>query len=157
MLSRQKNQSMACLINNNVKKVKADDIYSKIINDQFNKTKNTQMKILQKVKNAENNKFIKKIEKINKYFNNSIYNMKNQVNMPLIYDTKNRSENKVIKNSNERNNNNEFKRIKYVGTINKRNRNMNSTIGFQDSNKYLKYYLLNNYENNILLILTIKI
>ena len=67
LLSKQKNQSMECLINDNIKKIKADDIYSKIINDQFNKTKNTQMKILQKVKSVESNKYIKKIEKINKY------------------------------------------------------------------------------------------
>ena len=98
LLSRQKNQSMANIFNDSNKKIKGNDIYSKIINDEFYKTKNIQMKFLQKVKDAENEKYIKKMPKINKYFNESIYNVKNQVNMPLIYNQKNKRENKNFKN-----------------------------------------------------------
>jgi hypothetical protein len=147
LLSMQKNQSMACLINDTSKKVKGDDIYSKIINDQFNRSKNTQMKMLQKVKNIENDKYMKKMTKINKYFNSSIYNVKNQVNMPLIYSQKDRNENKNMKNSSESSNNKELKKIKYIGALNGKLHKMNSTIGFKENNNYIKYYLMNNYDS----------
>jgi len=146
ILSMQKNQSMACLINDNNKKTKGDDIYSKIINDQFNRSKNTQIKILQKVKNVDNDKFITNMPKLNKYFNSSIYNVKNKVNMPLIYSQKKRNENRIIINNNESSNNNELKRIKYLGPLNGTMNKMNSTIGFKENNKYLKYYMMNNYD-----------
>ena len=147
ILSMQKNQSMACLINDSNKKAKGDDIYSKIVNDQFNKIKKTQMKLLQKVKNVNNDKYIKKMPKLNKYFNCSIYNAKNDINMPLINSQKNRNDNKTIKNNNESSNNNEIKRIKYLGSLYGKMNKMNSTIGFREDNKYIKYYLMNNYDN----------
>ena len=147
LLSKQKNKSMACLFNDSNKKIKDDEIYTKIINEQYNRGKNMQMKILQKIKNVESDKYLKKVSKLNKYFNSSIYNIQNQVNMPLIYNQKNRSENKIIKNSNEDCNNNEIKRIKYLGPLNGKINKMNSTIGFKENNKYLKYYLMNNYES----------
>ncbi len=143
LLSRQKNQSMANIFNDSNKKIKGNDIYSKIINDEFYKTKNIQMKFLQKVKDAENEKYIKKMPKINKYFNESIYNAKNQVNMPLIYNQKNKRENKNFKNCNESSYNNEFKEKNKKEKMDK----MNSTIGFKENNKYLKYYLMNNYDS----------
>lgn len=147
LLSKQKNQSMACLINGNNKILKGDDIYAKIINEQYNRSKNNQMKLLQKVKNIESDKYIKKISNINKYFNSSIYNVKNEVNMPLIFNQKNRSENKNMKNFNERDSNKDLKRIKYLGPLNGKMNKMNSTIGFKENNKYLKYYLMNNYDS----------
>ena len=147
LLSKQKNKSMACLFNDSNKKIKDDEIYTKIINEQYNRGKNMQMKILQKIKNVESDKYLKKVYKLNNYFNSSIYNIQNQVNMPLIYNQKNRSENKIIKNSNEDCNNNEIKRIKYLGPLNGKMNKMNSTIGFKENNKYLKYYLMNNYES----------
>jgi len=147
LLSMQKNQSMACLINESNAKIKGDDIYSKIINDQFNRSKNAQMKILQKVKNVESDKYMKQMSKINKYFNSSIYNVKNQVNMPLIYSQKNRNENKNMKNSSESSNNKELKKIRYIGALNGKLNKMNSTIGFKENNKYIKYYLMNNYDS----------
>lgn len=145
LLSKQKNLSMACLINSN-KNIKGDDIYTKILNEQANKNKNIQLKILQKIKNVENEKLKKKIPK-NKNFNSSIYNVQNQINMPLIYNQNIRSENKNIKNSNESNNYNEFRKIKYLGPLNGKMNKMNSTIGFKENNKYLKYYLINNNDN----------
>ena len=146
LLSRQKNQSMANIFNDSNKKIKGNDIYSKIINDEFYKTKNIQMKFLQKVKDAENEKYIKKMPKINKYFNESIYNVKNQVNMPLIYNQKNKRENKNFKNK-ESSYSNELKENKNLGIQNGKMDKMNSTIGFKENNKYLKYYLMNNYDS----------
>ena len=144
-LSRQKNKSSGCLIDNN-KKVKADEIYNKIMNDQLDISKNNKMKILQKVKNAENNKYSIKRERNNKHFNSSIYYVKNQMNMPLIYSQNQRNINNIIKDNEI--NNNEFKIIKHLSYLNGNHRNMNSTIGFNEPNKSLKYYLNNNFENS---------
>jgi hypothetical protein len=147
LLSKQKNQSMECIIDNNKKQL-LDDIYNKIINEQINKTKNNQIKLLQKIKNEESNKFIKKIAKINKYFNCSIYNVQRKVNMPLIYNQKNKSENKINKNSDETSNNNYNKNLGNYGTLNRNLKKMNSTIGFKENKKHIKYFLMNNnYEH----------
>ena len=144
LLSKQKNQSMACLFNDSNKKIKGNDIYSNIIKNEFYKTKNIEMKQVQKAKDAENDKYIKKINNINKYFNGSIYSVKNQVIMPLIYNQKNKRENKNFKNCNESSYNNEFKENNKKGKMDK----MNSTIGFKENNKYLRCYLNNYYDNN---------
>ena len=144
LLSKQKNQSMACLFNDSNKKIKGNDIYSNIIKNEFYKTKNIEMKQVQKAKDAENDKYIKKINNINKYFNGSIYSVKNQVIMPLIYNQKNKRENKNFKNCNESSYNNEFKENNKKGKMDK----MNSTIGFKENNKYFRCYLNNYYDNN---------
>ena len=145
-LSKQKNQSSVCLLKNN-KKVKADEIYNKIVNDQLDLNKNVKMKFLQKVKNVENEKYIKKERMSNKNFNSSIYNLSNHINMPLIYTQRNKNNNKFIQNK-ESGNFKEFKKIKYLRPINKKKQNMNSTIGFNEKKQNNKYYLINNFENS---------
>ena len=144
-LSRQKNKSTGCLIDTS-KKIKADEIYNKIMNDQLDISKNNRMKILQKVKNVENDKFSKKRDSSNRHFNSSIYYVKNKINMPLIYNQNQKNNNNIIKDNEI--NNNDFKIIKHLNSLNIRHQNMNSTIGFNEPNKYLKSYLINNLDNS---------
>ena len=142
ILSRQKNQSTGCLLEN-YKKVKADEIYNKIMNDQLDIEKNNKMKILQKVKNLENDKFSKMKDRINKkHFNSSVYNVQSVVNIPLLFSQNKRNKNSIITN----NPNIELKKIRYLGNSESRHKNMNSTIGFNEDNKYFKYYIMNNLD-----------
>ena len=145
ILSRQKNQSTGCLLEN-YKKVKADEIYNKIMNDQLDIEKNNKMKILQKVKNLENDKFSKMKDRINKkHFNSSVYNVQSVINIPLLFSQNKRNKNSIITN-NQNNPNIELKKIRYLGNSESRHKNMNSTIGFNEDNKYFKYYLMNNLD-----------
>ena len=66
--------------------------------------------------------------------------------MPLIYNQKNKRENKNFKNK-ESSYSNELKENKNLGIQNGKMDKMNSTIGFKENNKYLKYYLMNNYDS----------
>ena len=106
------------------------------------------MKFLQKVKNVENEKYIKKERMSNKNFNSSIYNLSNHINMPLIYTQRNKNNNKFIQNK-ESGNFKEFKKIKYLRPINKKKQNMNSTIGFNEKkqNKDEKNVLIEENKN----------
>ena len=140
ILSKQKNKSMSYLINDN--KVKSD-IITKKSDDQFQNVNNNKIKNEQNIKNAECSNSVKRINKINnKYFNNSIY--KNGLNMPIIYNQKNRSEGKTIGDNNIL-----LKKKNYLEPIkNKYNYHikMSSTIGFNENNKFYNYYM-NNYNN----------
>ena len=147
VLLRQKNQSTGCLLENS-KKVKADEIYNKIMNDQLDIDKNNKMKILQKVKNKERDKFSNLKDKINKNnFNSSIYNVHNFANMPLLFAQNKRSKNNIFKD-NENNGNIELKKIRRLSNLEVKHKNLNSTIGFNEDNKYIKYYLKHNFDIN---------
>lgn len=141
ILSKQKNKSMSYLLNDN--KVKSDIIYTKKSDDQLQNVNNNNIKIEQNIKNAEYSNSVKRINKINnKYFNNSIY--KNGLNMPIIYNQKNRNESKTIGVNNIL-----LKKKNYLEPIkNKYNYHMkmSSTIGFNENNKFYNYYM-NNYNN----------
>jgi hypothetical protein len=66
------------------------------------------MKILQKVKNLENDKFLKMKDRINKkHFNSSVYNVQSNVNIPLLFSQNKRSK----KNINKNNQNNKYSKI----------------------------------------------
>ena len=150
ILSKQKNRSMSYLLNDNNKKIKNDLIKIKKDDDFFQKetinNNNNKIKIEQNPKNPEYSNSIKKINKINKIFSNSIYNNKNNLNMPLIYNQKNRSEGKTI---NYGDNSKLIKKKSYLEPIKKNynyNIKMSSTIGFNENNKYFNY-LMNNYNN----------
>ena len=141
ILSKQKNKSMSYLLNDN--KVKSDIIYTKKSDDQLQNVNNNNIKIEQNIKNAEYSNSVKRINKINnKYFNNSIY--KNGLNMPIIYNQKNRNESKTTGVNNIL-----LKKKNYLEPIkNKYNYHikMSSTIGFNENNKFYNYYM-NNYNN----------
>jgi hypothetical protein len=124
LLNKQKNNSMTSLLNDN-------KIFKKIINNKFQRTNNDKMRIILKEKklvNGINSNSVKKL-------NDSIYNNRNNINMPNIYNNqKNKSENKIMKkNTSLGALNNKFKLSK-----------MSSTIGFNENNKCYNYYLLNN-------------
>lgn len=145
ILSRQKNQSTGCLLENH-KKVKADEIYNKIMNDQLDIEKNNKMKILQKVKNLENDRFSKMKDRINKkHFNSSVYNVKSNFNIPLLF-SQNKRSNKNINKNNQNSGNIDLIKIKYLRNLESRHKNLNSTLGFNEDNKYMKYYLMNNFD-----------
>jgi hypothetical protein len=124
LLNKQKNNSMTSLLNDN-------KIFKKIINNKLQRTNNDKMRIILKEKklvNGINSNSVKKL-------NDSIYNNRNNINMPNIYNNqKNKSENKIMKkNTSLGALNNKFKLSK-----------MSSTIGFNENNKCYNYYLLNN-------------
>lgn len=150
LLSKQKNNSMSYLINDN-KKIKNDIIFTKKNDDQLQRTNNSKIKIIdQNIKNSEYSNNIKRINKINKYFNNSIYNNKNSLNMPMINNHKNLGENKTIINGDnkkllKKKSLDHLKNNKYDYHI-----NMSSTIGFNENNKNYNYLLMNNYNNFLL-------
>ena len=124
LLNKQKNNSMTSLLNDN-------KIFKKIINNKLQRTNNDKMRIILKEK-----KLVNGINSISvKKLNDSIYNNRNNINMPNIYNNqKNKSENKIMKkNTSLGALNNKFKLSK-----------MSSTIGFNENNKCYNYYLLNN-------------
>jgi hypothetical protein len=124
LLSKQKNNSMTSILNDN-------KIFTKIINNKLQRTNNDKMRIILKERKLAN--FISSNSVKN--LNDSIYNNRNNINMPIIYNNqKNKSENKIIKkNTSIGALNNKYKLIK-----------MSSTIGFNENNKCYNYYLLNN-------------
>ena len=105
LLSRQKNKSMNNLLNKNKdEKQKNQTIYTKI-SEELQRINNNKIRIISKEKNLENSNSVKRINKIDKYFNNSIYNNKNSLNIPLIiYNQKNKNEAKVDINNTLRKN-----------------------------------------------------
>ena len=145
-LLRHKNKSMNYLINNdNEKKEKNETVYTKI-NEQMQKVTNinNKIRIISKGKNIDNSNNIKRLNKIDNFFNNSIYNNKNSLNIPIIYNQKNKSEGKA--------DNNNLRKNGYLEPIKKKCNNnikMSSTIGFNENNKYYNYYM--NYYNDSLL------
>ena len=149
ILSMQKNKSMSYLLNDNNKKIKNDLIKIKKDDDLFQKENfknNNKIKIEQNPKNSEYSNSIRKINKINKLFNNSIYSNRDNLNIPLLYNQKNRSEGKTI---NYGDNSKLIKKKSYLEPIKSKynyNLKMSSTIGFNENNKYFNY-LMNNYNN----------
>jgi hypothetical protein len=124
LLSKQKNNSMTSILNDN-------KIFTKIINNKLQKTNNDKMRIILKERKLANIISSNSVKNLN----DSIYNNRNNINMPIIYNNqKNKSENKIIKkNTSIGALNNKYKLIK-----------MSSTIGFNENNKCYNYYLLNN-------------
>ena len=147
LLSKQKNKSMNYLLDNNKKSIndildtKKKDTQLHIINN------NNKIKIIPKAKKYEYSNSVNRINKINKYFNNSVYNNKNSLSMPKIINQK-------IKNDNKTNNNNDnnkiLKKNRYLEPLKNKYNNhikMSSTIGFNENDKYFNYYLINNYND----------
>lgn len=145
LLSRQKNKSMNNLLNKNKdEKQKNQTIYTKI-SEELQRINNNKIRIISKEKNLENSNSVKRINKIDKYFNNSIYNNKNSLNIPLIiYNQKNKNEAKVDIN-------NTLRKNVLLEPIKKKYNNikMSSTIGFNENNKYYNYYM-NYYKDSVL-------
>ena len=128
LLSKQKNNSMTSILNDN-------KIFTKIINNKLQKTNNDKMRIILKERKLANIISSNSVKNLN----DSIYNNRKNINMPIIYNNqKNKSENKIIKkNTSIGALNNKYKLIK-----------MSSTIGFNENNKCYNYYLLNNINNS---------
>lgn len=145
VLTKFKNKSMNYLLEKNANH-KKEIIYAKNISEKP-KIENTNLnilKIVQKPKKVEYSNSVKRTNAVNKYFNNSIYN-NSIMNMPLIYNQKNRSENKT-KNTEK---NVIIKKNSVLEPLKKKyknNSNMSSTIGFNENEKYFNYYFLNNYK-----------
>ena len=128
LLNKQKNNSMTSLLNDN-------KIFTKIMNSKLQRANNDKMRIILKEKKLVNNIGSNSVKKLN----DSIYNNRNNINIPNIYNNqKNKSENKIIKkNASLGALNNKYKLSK-----------MSSTIGFNENNKCYNYYLLNNIKNS---------
>ena len=151
LLSKQKNKSINCLINNNKKTIN-DIVFIKKEDDQPDPCENlhqdqlhiinnnNKLKIIPKVKKLDYSNSVKKINKMNKYFSNSVYNNKNSINMPKIY-------NKIKRNENKTDNSKILKKNGYLEPLKSKYNyhiKMSSSIGFNENDNYFKYYLMQN-------------
>ena len=130
LLNKQKNSSMTSILSDN-------KIFTKILNNKLQRTNNDKMRIILKEIKLINGMSSNSVKKLN----DSIYNGRNNINMPNIYSNqKNISENKIIK-----------KNVS-LGALNNKYKlaKMSSTIGFNENNKCYNYnyYLLNNIKNS---------
>ena len=147
LLSKLKSNSMVHLLNeSNIKKKENKDNKDNI---NFRKVEKNEQKainnknIIQKGKKLTYNNSVQTLNKVN--FNSSVYSNQSNLNMPIIYNHKNRSETKKISNSNNMNNIETLKIIKkntYLEPLKGKNYNniiMSSTIGFNENNKFINF------------------
>ena len=146
LLSKVKNKSMNYLLNDNTLNTKKDITHTKIINEQPQKESNN-INLIKLIQNSKKLEYSNNYKRSNKYFNNSIYNNSNNsnnVNMPMIYNKKNKSENKT---TNIGDKNIILKKNSVLEPLKNKYKNtkMSSTIGFNENEKYYNYYLINNH------------